>query len=84
MSGRPKSGYRLKDGAKVPGVTSVISRFKESGGLIHWAWKCGVDGIDYRQARDKAAEAGLIAHDMIDAWIHGRQSSFLLSSYSGT
>ncbi len=72
MSGRPKSGYRLKSGTKVPGVTSVISRFKESGGLIHWAWKCGVDGIDYRQARDAAAEAGTIAHDMIDAWIHGR------------
>ncbi len=73
MSGRPKSGYRLKDGTRVPGVTTVINRFKESGGLLHWAWQLGMDGKDYRAERDKAAEAGTIAHEMIDAWIHDRE-----------
>ena len=29
----PKKGYYV-DGEKVPGVTTVLGRFKESGGLI--------------------------------------------------
>jgi hypothetical protein len=69
--GRP-SKYVLKDGTKVPGVTTITGRFKESGGLIHWAWALGMDGKDYRKERDDAATAGTIAHAMIDASIHGR------------
>lgn len=68
---RPKAGYYL-DGKRVPGTTTIIGRFKESGGLIHWAWQCGVDGINYREARDSAATAGTLAHDMIENLIHGR------------
>jgi predicted RecB family nuclease len=68
---RPKGGYKLKDGTRVPGVTTIIGRFKESGGLIHWAHNLGLQGIDYRQARDKAADAGTLGHDMIEAHIKG-------------
>jgi hypothetical protein len=32
-----KGGYYTKDGTRVPSVTTVLSRFKESGALIHWA-----------------------------------------------
>lgn len=68
--GRPQA-YKTADGKRVPGVTTIVGRFKESGGLVHWAWQCGVDGIDYRKARDDAASAGTIAHDMIECAIHG-------------
>lgn len=37
----PKQGYYLKDGTRVPGTTTVIGRFKDSGGLIQWAYKQG-------------------------------------------
>lgn len=70
--GRPKSGYRLADGKRVPGVTTIVGRFKDAGGLIHWAWAQGMEGIDYRKTRDDAADAGGIAHDMIEADVHGR------------
>lgn len=73
MSGRPKSGYRNAVGEKIPGVTTIIGRFKESGGLIQWAYKCGCDGIDINKARDKAADAGTLAHEMIDCHLHGRE-----------
>lgn len=63
----PKGGYSL-DGEKIPGVTTIISRFKESGGLIHWAWKQGADGLDYRETKQKAADAGTCAHDMFECW----------------
>jgi hypothetical protein len=66
----PTSIYRTKDGKRVPGTTTVIGRFKESGGLIHWAWQLGIDGEDYRKVRDKAADAGTIAHLMIERFLH--------------
>lgn len=62
----------LIDGVRVPGVTTILSRFKESGGLIHWAWKLGMEGIDYRKVRDSAADAGTIAHDMVECFIKGQ------------
>ena len=65
--------YRLKDNTRVPGVTTIIGRFKESGGLIHWAWQLGIDGKDYREVRDTAAEAGTCAHTMVEAHIRKRE-----------
>jgi hypothetical protein len=70
MHGRPRAGYFLADGTRVPSVTTVLGRFKESGGLIHWAWDLGMQGIDYRKVRDDAADAGTLAHAMVDCWIH--------------
>lgn len=67
---RPTEGYFI-DGERVPGVTTIINRFKPSGGLIHWAWQQGKDGKDYRETRDAAADAGTIAHDMVEADIYG-------------
>jgi hypothetical protein len=52
-------------------VTTITGRFKDSGGLIHWAWNEGAEGRDYRASRDKAAEAGSICHGWIEDWIHG-------------
>lgn len=68
--GRPTDGYKI-DGERVPGVTTIISRFKPAGGLIHWAWQQGRDGKNYQDTRDKAADAGTIAHDMVEADIYG-------------
>lgn len=65
-----RKGYFLKNGDKVPSVTTVLGRFKDSGGLIHWAWQLGCEGKNYREVRDKAADAGTLAHSMVDAWIH--------------
>jgi hypothetical protein len=68
----PPKGYYLKDGkTRVPGVTTIIGKFKESGGLVHWAWDLGMQGIDYRKARDDAANVGTIAHGMVEQWIKG-------------
>jgi hypothetical protein len=74
---RPKEGYFLSDGTKVPSVTTVISRFKDSGGLIWWAWDLGKRGLDYRKVRDEAAAAGSLAHQAIDAWINQQPFEFL-------
>lgn len=73
QSGRPKGGYYNLAGKRVPGCTTIISRWKESGGLINWAYQCGLDGLDINKVRDDAADAGTCTHDMIDCHLHGRQ-----------
>jgi len=68
----PKQGYFNKEGKRISGVTTILGRFKECGGLIHWAWDLGKQGLDYRQVRDDAATAGTLAHDAVEAHIHGQ------------
>ena len=70
----PTQIYRLKDGTRVPGTTTIIGKFKESGGLIHWAWDLGMQGIDYNERRDKAADAGTVAHALVEAHIRGLEA----------
>lgn len=67
----PAKGYYL-DNERVPGTTTILSRFKDSGGLIHWAWDVGRRGEDYRDVRDKAAGIGTIAHEMVECRIRGK------------
>ena len=69
--GRP-TAYRLEDGTRVPGVTTITNKFKDSGGLIHWAWQCGIDGVDYRAKRDEAGDVGHLAHAAVDADVNPR------------
>ena len=65
----PRAGYFTKDGARVPGTTTVIGRFKESGALIAWAYKRGKDGHELYDSRDKAAEIGTVVHEMVERFI---------------
>ena len=74
---RPEGGYRLADGTAVPGVTTICNVAKESGGLVHWAWKLGIQGLDYRVVRDAAATAGTLAHAAVEAWIRERPYTML-------
>lgn len=70
--GRPKA-YKLQGGDRVPSVTTITGRFKDSGGLIHWAWSQGIEGKDYRETKESAADVGAMVHDWIDAYIHDDQ-----------
>lgn len=75
----PKGGYRDKDGNRIPGVTTVLGAHKDSGGLVHAAWKLGLDGLHYREEWDKAADIGTCVHARIEAFITGKpfdQSEF--------
>jgi hypothetical protein len=69
----PTQVYRLESGERVPSVTTVLGRFKDSGGLIAWAHRLGLEGKDYRQVRDEAANAGTLAHAAIEKWINGAE-----------
>ena|SRR3990167_910288 len=68
---RPKGGYKLADGTKVPGVTTVIGKLKDAGPLMYWAWQQGVEGKDFRETRDAAASAGTVVHAMVENYLRG-------------
>lgn len=67
--GRPPL-YRLADGTRVPSVTTITRRFADMGGLVRWANQQGLEGKSMDEERDKAADAGRLAHDWIECTIH--------------
>jgi hypothetical protein len=72
----PTAPYYLKDGSRVPGTTTIIQRFKESGGLMQWAFKQGQSGaLRLYDEAEKAAEIGTVAHAMVEAFIDGKSEA---------
>jgi len=68
----PAHIYKTKDGCRVPSVTTVIGLWKaDANGLVHWAWKLGTEGKDWRTERDRAGMAGTIAHGLVERAIKG-------------
>lgn len=77
----PKKGYTV-NGKKIPSVTTVIGRFKDSSFLIPWAYKqgrehenlaaCGLPAPNtlYEVVND-AANIGTLVHGLVDDDIHG-------------
>lgn len=78
----PKAGYRVADGTRVPSVTTILSRFKDSGALMKWAYTTGREhGRLEAEGKDapaslydvsvKAADIGTAAHSMVELRIKG-------------
>ena len=104
----PKGGYRNKAGDRIPGVTTILGRFKESGALMWWANRLAYEPLmksrslmrglrldpgleariplyvevdkflalpdesfDHQKAAGKAADAGTIAHGMVETYLLG-------------
>jgi hypothetical protein len=69
----PTIPYKLTDGTRVPGVTTIISTSLgwNREALMWWAHQEGLAGRDYRESRKDAADAGTLAHAMVDTHIHG-------------
>jgi len=70
----PTQDYHNAEGKRIPGNTTVISSNLgwSKGGLMYWAWMQGKEGKDFRESRDAAADAGTLAHAMVEADIKGK------------
>lgn len=77
--GRPDE-YRTKDGTRVPGATTILGRWKESGGLLYWAWNEGREGRSLNARKDQAASIGSVAHDAVEAHVHGNDGAALINA----
>jgi hypothetical protein len=57
--------YKLKDGTRVPSVTTYLKVLDKSNYLVPWANKLGLAGVDSTKYRDEKARIGSLAHEMI-------------------
>lgn len=82
----PRAGYRVADGTRVPSVSTIISRFKDSGALMKWAYTTGrthgylegtgkIAPTSLYEVSGKAADIGTAAHAMVEATIAGHDPS---------
>jgi len=71
--------YKLADGSKVPGVTTVLGILNKPA-LVIWANKLGLQGIDSSKYRDEMADIGTLAHQMIVDYFKGETTD--TSEYS--
>lgn len=62
--------YELKDGTRVPGVTTIIGLLNKPA-LIAWANKLGLDGIDSSKYVDDLAGVGTLAHELVQSHFTG-------------
>lgn len=72
--------YRLKDGRRVPGASTVAKIGDDPSALLYWAWDLGKQGIDYKKARESAADIGTLAHFLIQCHLRGQEAD--LSEFS--
>jgi hypothetical protein len=67
--------YKDRTGKRIPSVTTILSRFKDSGGILYWANQQGLEGKTLDQARVEVTTPGSIGHLMVEAHICGRDFS---------
>ena len=77
----PREGYKLADGTAVPGTTTIISRFKDSGPLLFWAFKRGKEGA-HRLYDNIATDVGTLVHAMVEADLHGHELPTIPSEFA--
>lgn len=69
---RQHTVYKLADGTRVPGVTTVLGVLNKPA-LVAWANKMGLQGIDTSKYVNAAADAGTAAHEMIQCHLIGEE-----------
>ena len=67
----PHQKYFLRDGSEVTGCSTIAKFGENPDGLIAWANREGLAGRDHRQAKDAAADSGVIAHALAEAYLIG-------------
>lgn len=72
--------YKLTDGTRVPGVTTVLGVLDKGRGLLVWANNIGLEGIQMNKYVDKLATVGTIAHHMVECELTGKTPE--LTSFS--
>lgn len=64
--------YRLKDGTRIPSVTTILGDVIAKPQLIAWANRIGLQGIKYGEYMDELADIGTAAHELAKCSLSGR------------
>jgi hypothetical protein len=66
---RPANGYKNSADQSIPGVHDITSRYKETGGLLNWAYSQGKKGVPLYQAN--VLQIGHAVHRMAELDLRG-------------
>jgi hypothetical protein len=72
--------YFLADGTQVPGGSTISKLGDDPAALIHWAWKLGCEGKNYRDVSKEACDIGTLAHFYIECFLNQQVAD--LSDYT--
>jgi hypothetical protein len=72
--------YFLSDGTQVPGGSTISKIGDDPSALIHWAWKLGCEGKNYRDVSKEACDIGTLAHFYIECFLNRQLAD--LSDYT--
>jgi hypothetical protein len=72
--------YFISDGTQVPGGSTISKIGDDAGALIHWAWKLGCEGKNYRDVSKEACDIGTLAHFYIECFLNNQVAD--LSDYT--
>jgi len=64
--------YRLKDGTRVPSVTTILGAVIAKPALVGWANKLGLQGIKVGEQLDELADIGTAVHELAKASLSNR------------
>jgi hypothetical protein len=78
--GRP-DGYYLADKTRVPSATTITGRFKESSGLLRWAFQRGKDG-NADLYDETALTVGSLVHKVIESEINDLPSPLIPAEHA--
>lgn len=83
-TGRPKHGYFLSDGTKVPGVTTILGGFKDPGALMWWSWNVAHEGLERALTLLEGVRAESPNWDAIDKLLSTDRDHWHYRKRSGT
>jgi hypothetical protein len=69
----PTTVYRLRDGTRVPSVTTVLDAVLAKPALTRWANGLGLQGIRLEDYMSRTADIGTAAHELCIAHLAGRE-----------
>lgn len=78
-TGRPDQ-YRNEKGDRLPSVTSILGRFKDSAGLLRWANNEGLAGRKLYEDKS-ATDIGTLVHSLVESKIHDAEPQAIPAEY---
>ena len=71
---KAKPKIRNSTGGIIPSVTTVIGAVSDQSGLVKWANKLGLDGVDAEDYKRHAADLGTCVHARCQAFLEGKEA----------
>ena len=71
LKAKVKEPYHNAAGVRLPRVTTICNLLDKTKFLLPWAYKCGLERIDYVKHREDLGDVGTLAHEYVISVLRG-------------